>query len=692
MKKIISWIVTHHSLLYTIIAIAATSALILWMFPNTAHNTRYNYAAGSFWTENDLFAPYDFTVVKDKGEQKEAIAAAKRQALLYYVPDSTAYRHARQKLEASSLSRGQQQKMLHVMSIIYKKGYMQMPSDYDSPSGHTIVLLNGNVGEEHQASDFYTPPQVYALVAEHLSGNGDADDAAHDEETLRIEQLLTDSILQYSICYDAVRSQLEMDSRLSQSAIGSTMIQRGELVISKGEYIDKEKAHVLATLEKENAIHYSEHYNVVNHDIGQLCLCFIAFTALFLFLKTTKHEILDDKRKITFMLIVVLLMAAIVSLIIRINPDWVLLAPLCIAPILMHVFFDMRVALYVHLTIIIILGSLVPNSFEFIFYQVIAGMMSIITVRTFQNRSNFFTVSIVIFFTYSLIYTAGKLGQDTNLLSLHFESYVIFFLNAVLTLLSYPIIYLFEKLFGMTTDLTLLEISSTNTPALRALSRKAPGTFQHSMQVANISEDIVNEIGGDALLARVGGLYHDIGKTMAPLYFTENQNSNFNPHDNIDYEESARIITQHVLDGISLAKKFHLPSEVVDFIRTHHGTTHTGYFYAKWIQEHPGEKPDEEVFRYSGPKPFSRETAVVMMVDSVEAASRSLRNPDKASLSRLVDSIIDGKIKEDQLSNCDITFGEITRIREALKEKMMSIYHVRVAYPVVTTTASATKS
>ncbi len=643
------------------------------MFPTNDRATRYNYAVGSFWTDNDLFAPYDFVVPRDEGEQQAAINQAKQQALLYYVPDSMAFSHARQRLTKSHLDRRQQQNALHVLQNIYRKGYVEDPTDYEGTEGHTIILINGNIGEEHSPGDFVSQHQVYDYVLDRF-------DAA---EAPKIERLLVDSILQYSVCYDATRSQLELDARLSQSNVSSSMIQRGELVISKGEFVDKEKAHVLETLEKENAKHYAEHYNVFNHELGNLLLCFIAFTTLFLFLKNIKHEILEDYRKITLMLVVVLMMAAIVSLVQRINPSWVLLAPLCIAPILMHVFFDMRVALYVHLTIVIILGNLVPNSFEFIFYQVVTGIMSIITVREFQKRSSFFIVCAVIFLTYSLIYTAGKLGQDTNLQNLKLESYVIFFLNAALTLLSYPLIYIFERVFRLTTDLTLLEISSTDTPALRALSRKAPGTFQHCMQVANLSEDVVNEIGGDALLARVGGLYHDIGKIMAPIYFTENQNTNFNPHNNIDYLESARIITQHVLDGISLAKKFHLPTEVVDFIRTHHGTTHTGYFYAKWCQEHPGETPDEDAFTYSGPKPFSRETAVVMIVDSVEAAGRSLHNPDKESIDNLVDRIIDNKIAEDQLSNCNITFSDITHIREVLKVRMMSMYHVRIAYPVV---------
>ncbi len=676
MKKIVSWIAAHHTLLYIFIGVIVTSVLILLMFPNTARNTHYNYTVGSFWTDNDLFAPYDFMVIQDASKQHQSIDEAKRNAILYYTEDSSAYRHTLRLLEERVPSRADRQRLEPLVNDIYRKGYIQIPNDYDSLQGHTLVLLRGNVGEERRATDFITSLQVYELVEDCLPSH------AHVER-VRLSRLLVDSVLQYSVCYDAVRSRLEIDSRLSQSAVGSVMIQRGELVVSKGEYIDEETARVLETLEKENEAHYTEHYNVMNHNIGQLLLFFVAFTALLLFLNNTKSEILDDTRKMTFLLVLVLLMAGIVALIIRLNSDWVLLAPLCVAPILMHVFFDMRVALYVHLTIVILLGNLVPDSFEFIFYQVIAGMMSIITVRNFERRSNFFTVALIIFLSYALVYTCGKLSQDTNLYNLDYQRYLIFFLNALLTLLAYPLIYLFENLFGLTTDLTLQEIASTNTPALRVLSRQAPGTFQHSMQVANISEDIISEIGGNALLARVGALYHDIGKANNPLYFTENQNAGFNPHDNLDYEESARVITHHVLDGIALGKKYGLPREVVDFIRTHHGTTHTGYFYARWMQEHPGETPNEEVFTYSGPKPYTREMAVVMMVDSVEAASRSLRIPDKESIAKLVDTIIDSKIKEDQLSNCNITFGEISRIREALKEKMMNIYHVRIAYPVV---------
>ena len=381
------------------------------------------------------------------------------------------------------------------------------------------------------------------------------------------------------------------------------------------------------------------------------------------------------------MLVLVLLVSAMEALMVWEAPEWVLLVPMCVVPILVRVFFDMRVALYIHLTTVIILASLVPNSYEFIFYQLVTGMMSIIAVRNLEKRSQFFVLAGVIFVSYSLIYTAGVLSQDTNLEGLRMEKYLVFFLNAVLTLLAYPLIYVFERLFGMTTALTLMELSSTNNEALRELSRRAPGTFQHSMQVANIVEDLVSELGGDVLLAKVGALYHDIGKIQNPFYFTENQTSGFNPHDELDYEESARMITSHVTKGLELAEKYKLPSEVQDFIRTHHGTTYTGYFYAKEKERHPDGNFDVTAFRYPGPRPYSRETAVVMIVDSVEAACRSLKVHTKETTDTMIDNLIDGKIKEGQLDNCPLSYGDIAKMRKMLKTKMMSIYHVRVEYP-----------
>lgn len=657
MGNLISKLISHLRTLYLVLALLATACAILLMFPQTQKVSIYDVPVGTYWRGNDLYAAYDFSILKTQDEIEHDEILARSKAMLYYQPDSTAHLVALQNLQKCSLTR-QQHKALHkTIDSIYRIGYLELPENLPDLMDNTIVLLTGNIGSEHQPGDFLTP---------------------YDIES----DLLVDSVLVPSICYDPVRTQLEMDSRLSQGAYSINTISKGELIIAKGEIVTTEKSQVLKSYDHEISARFESAHSQLGFYFGQGLLCILALVALYLFLRNTNNPILKDTRKVSFLFTIILLMAATVAIIMSINPDWVLAAPLCIAPILMCVFFDMRVALYVHLATIIMLGNLVPNSFEFIFYQLVTGILTIITVRNFEKRSNFFVVSGVIILSYSIIYLCGMLSQDGHLALVQWERFAVFALNAVLTLLAYPSIYLFEKLFGMTTPLTLQEISSTNTPALRELSRKAPGTFQHSMQVANISEDIINEIGGNALLARVGALYHDIGKSCNPMFFTENQVSGYNPHDELDYEESARIITGHVLDGIKLAKKYKLPNVVIDFIRTHHGTTKALYFYNKFINEFPNEEVDDASFTYPGPRPFSKETAIVMLVDSVEAACKSLKNPNKETIDALVDSIVDSKIGDNQLSNCDITFNDITKVRQKLKSKMNSIYHIRISYPV----------
>ncbi len=673
MKKILYWLLTNFSLVYKVLAVLLVSFLILLVFPNQKKSD-YDFVAGGFWNSEDLYAPFDFAVQKSQEEIDRDIATAKSDALLFFYFDSVVYNKVENQLLNMdwTLTNYQRNELLRLVSRIYSRGYLQLPDKVDI--NRTIVLLKGNVGTTREYNDFYSKAQINDLLHEQLEGYGKSD-------SLRI--YLLNNVLQPNIVFDDIRTKLEEDSRLSQISSASGMVSMGQLIISKGEYITPEKANVLKSLEGEKKTRFDVNYSVLNRNIGLYLLIIIAFTALFLFLALIKHPLLTDNKKVTFVLFIIFLMCFMVAMLLRINPDLVMLAPLCLAPILVRVFFDMRVALYIHLVIIIIIASFVPNSFEFIFYQLIAGMMSIISVKNFEHRSNFFVVSLIVFLTYSAIYVAGVLSQDTTLENVNVNRFLIFFCNALLLLMAFPFTYLFEKIFGFVSVLTLLEISSTNTKALRDLSNKAPGTFQHSVQVANIAEDMINEIGGDSLLARVGALYHDIGKMYAPLYFTENQTSGFNPHAELESENSASIIIAHVRNGVEMAKKYHLPEGVIDFIRTHHGTTKTGYFYNRYIIEHPDEPVDEALFAYNGPKPYSRETAVVMLVDSVEAAVRSLNTHDKESISSLIDRIVEGKIRDNQFSNCNITFRDIDTIKRILKDKMLSIYHVRIAYPVV---------
>ena len=659
LKDIITATVKHLPLITKILLMLFASALIPLMFPSDGQGEHYDYAEGSIWRNGDLVAPFDFAVQKSPDEIEQETAAAKAELMLYYHYDNTAHSRAVEQLNLIAQKRTgiDLRRLRSTVDSVYAIGYLETPPDMPDFASHTLILLDGNIGSEHSVREYVSPMDIN-------------------------NRLLRDSVLLPSLVFDANRTRIELNSRISQLVTSTGVIQQGERIIAKGETVTKEKALIIASLEKENDKVYRENYHPWGRYIGQLVLCIIAFVALYMFLKNTRHPILEDNRKVTFVMVLVLIASAATALVSYQSPELVLIVPLCIVPIMVRIFFDMRVALYVHVTTIVILANMVPNPFEFIFYQLIAGMMSIVTVRNFESRSKFFLVSGVIFLSYALIYTFGVLSQESTLDGITGERYLVFFLNAVLTLLAYPLIYLFEKLFGMTTNLTLMELSSTNTPALRELSRNAPGTFQHSMQVANISEDLINEIGGNALLAKVGALYHDIGKIEAPLYFTENQNSDFNPHDELEYAESASIIIQHVRSGLELAKKYHLPAAVQDFIRTHHGTTVTGYFYAKQRNEHPDEPVNIAAFQYPGPTPFSRETAVVMIVDSVEAACKSLESHDSESIGKLVDNIINGKIDQNQLQNCDLTFGDITRIRTMLKSKMLSIYHARISYPV----------
>lgn len=603
-----------------------TSLLIVLMFPHEGGGEHYDYKVGAPWRGADLTAPFDFAVLKSAEDMKAEEDRERSEAILYYTKVGDGRR-------------------------------IEVPTGDEwgrVSEERRVVVLEGNVGREYRMADFEWVTATDSTPA-----------------------TPTDYVL------DRSRTALELESRLSQLNYTSELVMAGERIVGKGEVVTEEKGRRIAALEAEEDRRFAEGFNVWGQMAGQLLLAMISFVALYMFLLNTRHRILEDNRRVLMVLVAVLMVSAMEAMMVRIAPEWVLLVPMCLVPILMRVFFDMRAALYIHLTTVIVLANLVPNSFEFIFYQLVTGMMSIIAVRNLEKRAQFFVLSAVIFVSYSLIYTAGVLSQDTNFEGLQVERYLMFFLNAVLTLLAYPLIYLFERLFGMTTALTLMELSSTNNEAMRTLSRRAPGTFQHSVQVANIAEDLVSELGGDALLARVGALYHDIGKIRNPIYFTENQTSGFNPHDELDNEESARMITSHVTEGLKQARKYHLPAEVQDFIRTHHGTTMTGYFYAKELEKHPDGDFDVSAFRYPGPRPYSRETAVVMIVDTVEAACRSLKNHTKESTDAMIDKLIDGKIAAGQLDNCPLSYGDIARVRKILKEKMMSIYHVRVEYPKV---------
>ncbi len=482
-----------------------------------------------------------------------------------------------------------------------------------------------------------------------------------------------------NVSFDEKFSQKDLEEELSQISATRGSIDEGKLIIAKGEVVEGHNLIILGSLKSE---YESELWNSHTRYLilfGYTVLVSLVMLMLFLFLRKYRPAIFENNTKVTFIFFNILLMVFVTTLIVKYDETYIFAVPLCILPLLQKTFFDARTGLFVHVLTVLILGFVVPNSFEYIFLQIVAGIVTILTVSELYKRANLFiTVSQI-----TLIYVAGYLAfhliHEGNLDTIVWFTLGLFLLNGMITLFVQPLIYVYEKIFGLVSDVSLLELSDTNSKLLKELSNKAPGTFHHSLQVANLAEAAANEIGANAMLVRVGALYHDIGKMLHPTFFTENQITNVNPHDELMPKESAKIIIDHVINGIEMARKNNLPDRVIDFIRSHHGTTVVYYFFKKKQEE--GEDVDDEDFRYPGPLPFSKETAILMMADSVEAASKSLKNPTFLIIDEFVDKIIAGQMAADQFINANITFREIEQIKKVLKQKLTNIYHLRVEYP-----------
>jgi len=414
--------------------------------------------------------------------------------------------------------------------------------------------------------------------------------------------------------------------------------------------------------------------------LGQFLLVSTSIVLLMIFLYLFRRDIYDDNRLVSLILLVITGMLAGLSLAIKLQMPNLYYIPYCIVPIIIRILFDTRLALNIHLLVVLIAGFFVPNSFEFAYYELIAGMVSIYSIKNIIRREQFLTSALIITFSYFVSFVGISFIREGTFVNIIWADFVPFAVSVLLTLLAYPLIYLFEKIFAITSDLALMELTNTNSPLLRELAFTAPGTFQHSLQVANLAENAIFNIGGNALLVRAGALYHDIGKLANPQYFIENQISGFNPHDKLSYEESAQIIIGHVSKGVEMAEKANVPEVVIDFIRTHHGETRVDYFYQSYLKNFPEKMINEKIFHYPGPIPFTKEGGVLMLADSVEAASRSLKEPDEKSISYLVDKIVKYKLDQDQLKDSAITLKDIETIKTIFKKMLMSIYHVRIDY------------
>ncbi len=690
MKKAISFIRHSHPEIYKGILIIIAIAAIVSVFPKQGKfKYEFQNLKGKPWYHEDLIAPFDFAIKKSNEElagEKEgvikntktyfrfdkSIVKAKKETLAKEFENkwSAQNDNKNKKIKEKTVALSNK-----ILDSIYRKGIIE-PEDIieNKSTDYSIYVLYNNVAEEYELNDFYTIQSAYTYIQEQLKKNENSVD------TKFILPLLENCIA-YTIFYDKATSEKILKQAIDDISPSRDIILKDQSIISKGEIIDAKKFQILESLKSEYEEQSGGTGNYFFILLGQIIIIVSCLAVLIVFLMFFRKDIFLNNAKITFILFLIILQVLMAQLAINSQPFSIYILPFCILPIIIRAFYDTRVALFVHLVTVLIISFLAPNRFEFAFIQLLGGMVAIFSIVNMRNRSQIFISAILIFLTYSIAYIGITIIQEGGNDIITWLDFVWFGVSAMLTLFSYPLIFIFEKLFGFTSDVSLLELSDTNGKLLRELASRAPGTFQHSLQVANIAEEAIYTIGGNALLARTGALYHDIGKMDMPIFFIENQVSGINPHEDMSFDESAAMIISHVIKGIEIAKKHNLPEQIIDFIRTHHGTTMTAYFYRSFQNAFPEEKIDENKFHYPGPIPFSKETAVLMMADSVEAASRSLKKYDAESIDSLVEKIINTQIEQDQFINADITFKDINTLKKIFKKKIMNIYHVRVEYP-----------
>jgi putative nucleotidyltransferase with HDIG domain len=663
---------------------AASICLIVFTLPKQA-KFRYEYDRGRIWTQKDLVSPYNFAILKTQPEIENDQRAALHSVTPAYQLDSDmeqaqldGFKNDLEiKWHDSGIADKKKQTYLNVggdlLKEIYDRGILNLNPKYQqNQQNYPLQVLNKNIATDKNTAELYTKEKALAYCDQQLSRRKDIDKAF----LLDLIQGRVQNNLKYD---DKLTARLEKEALegLSQTR---GMVQKGEVIVGKGSVINDAIYQKLESFKKafeDNARVNGDKRLVL---LGQFLLVSVVICLLVVFLYLFRRDIYEDNRLVCLILLVVTAMLASLSLAIRLQLPNLYYIPYCIVPIIIRILFDTRLALNIHILVILVAGFFVPNSFEFAYFEITAGMVSIYSIKNLIRREQFLISAVIITFGYFLAFLGISFIREGSFSTIDWTDFVPFVVSVLLTLLAYPLIYAFEKVFAITSDITLIELTNTNAPLLRELAFTAPGTFQHSLQVANLAENAIFSIGGNALLVRAGALYHDIGKIENPLYFIENQSPGFNPHDKLSYEESAQIIIRHVSKGIEMARKANLPEIVIDFIRTHHGNTRVDYFYQSFLKNFPEKFVNENIFRYPGPIPYSKETGVLMLADSVEAASRSLREPDEKSISDLVDRIVKYKLNQDQLKDSNITLKDIETIKAIFKRMLGSIYHVRMDY------------
>lgn len=660
------------------VLVCITVAIIVWFLPRN-EGRMYRYDVGKPWMYGSVIAKFDFPIYKTD----EAIKHEQDSLLKHFQP----YYSLNPLIEKKQVERflhdyeqginglpkeyvgivARQMQEIYQMGIINTNEYNNIFKDSTS----MIRFVSGKNAKSLKVSSFYSTIAAY----EHIFAN----------EKLAAQRAILsrcnlNNYIEANIVYDKEKSDAEKNDLLSSIPLASGMVMSGQKIIDRGEIVNDYTCRVLNSFDKEMKRRSSTQDEIMTTFIGQILFVLILVMMFTSYLTLFRKDYFEKPRSITMLYTMITLFPILVSMMMKHNFFSVYIIPFAMAAIFVRVFMDSRTAFITHVTMILICAAAVKYQYEFIIVQLASGLVAIYSLRELSKRSQIFITAILVTISSCIVYLALQLMQDNQVFNIDPSMYTYFIINGIFLLLSYPMMYLIEKMFGFISNVTLFELSNTNKGLLRNLSEIAPGTFQHSITVGNLAAEIANRIHANSLLVRTGALYHDIGKMTNPVFFTENQ-AGVNPHDQLSDLESAQIIISHVTEGLKLAEKFNLPGIIKDFISTHHGNGLTKFFYINYCNEHPDEKVDKEQFQYPGPNPFTRDQAILMMADTVEAASRSLNEYTEESISTLTNKLIDSQVAGGFFRECPITFRDIALAKSVLIERLKSIYHTRISYP-----------
>jgi len=661
------------------------TVFIITLFLPKQPRFRYEFERNKVWMNKDLISPFSFAILKTNPQVVTDKKNALKEVLPVYQFDQEVTANALEEFSNEFDIKWKATQLDEKDKAVYKnEGYKLLKTIYDKgivglnvkhlggAKNYDFSLMSHNVAKDRNTQDVFTAETALLYFRTNFK--------ATNQVMADLVSNLAEDHITPNIIYDERLTQVIQDNTVNNVSTTKGMVQKGELIVAKNDVITDE---IYQKLESYKATYDAQTKSIGSRTLvylGQVVLVAFILTILMSFLFLFRKDIFADNRQLSLILIVTTGMLLALTWALKMNIASLYYIPFCVVPIIIRILFDTRLALYLHMLVILIAGFFVANSFEFVFYQVTAGMVAIFSIKNFVKRERFLVSALFILLAYFVAFVGIALLREGSLRDIEWINFLPFVFSVLLSLLAYPLIYLFERIFGITSDVALIELTNTNNKLLRELAFKAPGTFQHSLQVANLAEAAIFKIGGNSVLVRAGALYHDIGKVDNPQYFIENQNTAVSPHDKLPYEQSAQIIIQHVHKGIEILRKNQIPEAIIDFIRTHHGNTRVDYFYQSFLKNSPEKFVDENIFRYPGPIPFSKETGVLMLADSVEAASRSLKNPDAQNINDLVERIINYKLEQNQLDDCDLTLKDIETIKLIFKTMLMSIYHVRIDY------------